>query len=124
MKIFYTILAVFALSTAHANLSFGNPALGEDPHQGHAIAVWVVDQNGMGVIQTSTYDNNSETWSEAQDLSSPLHDASNPHVSKDPYGDAVVVWQVLVDGVTHIEAAFFNSAIGAWSDPSYVVTPC
>ncbi|PCI78185.1 hypothetical protein COB21_01580 [Candidatus Aerophobetes bacterium] len=85
----------------------------ENRQKGYAIGVWVVD----GMIQTAIYNNATQNWSPTQDLSSEGSRASNPHVSKDPYGDAVVVWQNSTDGNNFIEAAFFNSSSGVWSEP-------
>lgn len=91
--------------------------------RGYAIAVWVVEKEGKGVIQTSTYNNTSKTWSPAKELSSSSFDASNPHVSKDPYGDAVVVWESSDGDFSHIEAAFFSSGSGTWTKPAILSSP-
>lgn len=121
MKRYYPALIALWLGIANlsASLSLTEPRQAD----GQAIAVWVEDQAGRGVIYTSTYDNATHTWSQAETLSSTLHHASNPSVSKDPYGDAVVVWEEAEGGRHYIEGAFFSSANSRWSDPILLSDP-
>ena len=91
------------------------PLLGVDA-QGNGIAVWV--QNGTELL-TRRYDKATNSWGVAQVLAtnSPNQGFSNPSLSVDDSGDAIVSWaQAPVSGGL-LYVIRYSAATGSW-DPS------
>ena len=82
---------------------------------GAAIAVWV--DSTLEVIQASTYDPNSNTWSTSVTISNPPsgYRSTFPFIAIDSLGNAIAVWQ---DEKTDNTVSNFNATRfvnGAWS---------
>lgn len=114
------------------SLVIGSASLSADPFQasapqmnmdalGNAVSVWESFVDGVRVVQSATFSNDTQQWSAPITISAVEENASMPFLAVNEVGDAVAIWNTEDTnlGIIRICAAMLPFE-GTWTTPEFI----
>ncbi len=103
-----------AIPISDAGEDAGNPQVAIDG-EGNAVAVWARFNGTNYIIQGSTFNSQTSSWSPSVDLSAAGQNADLPQLSINTSGKAIAVWSIFNGNNDVIQTAMTQTPTNTWS---------